>query len=73
MLLFAFDLSSLLSIFASKFSKLILRFNVRQSRGVRPAFGGLISQINGTFRHRLIWHALTGSDVQNCTLEAALH
>jgi hypothetical protein len=28
MLFFAFDLSGLLSIFASKFSKLILRFNV---------------------------------------------
>jgi hypothetical protein len=68
-LLFAFDHHRLRNIFGGHFSQLCLRLNVGQTIGVRPAFGGLISQIGGAFGHRVaVTHPYPRSGGQYCSL-----
>jgi hypothetical protein len=48
---FGFDCRRFLDILIGQFSQLYLRFGVDDILSVPPAFGGLISQINGAWRH----------------------
>jgi hypothetical protein len=55
-LLFAFDLRRALGVLGGQFAQLRLCLNIAQRDGVPQALGGLISQIDGAFGHRPVWH-----------------